>query len=97
MSIAPTTQLKWEDKASGKFNQMITRIPMFHREIAKVVVVKKAEQNAVQRGSSFVEEPDIVKAFFSEVPKAFYSLMTRLLDEAGFDYKAESSRGHEKE
>ena len=81
------SELKWENGARGKFNHMITRIPMFHREIAKIVVTKKAQQNAVERGSSQVEEPDIVKAFFSEVPKAFYSLMVRLLDEANFNYK----------
>ena len=81
------TQLKWEANALEKFNLMITRIPMFHRAIAKVVVQKKAQQNALDRGSPQVEEPDIVKAFFSEVPKAFYSLMVRLLDEAKFNYK----------
>jgi len=51
------------------------------------VVQKKALQNAIDRGGCQVEEPDIVKAFFSEVPKAFYSLMVRLLDEADFNYK----------
>ena len=81
------TKLQWEQNALAKYNHMITKIPLFHREIAKVVVTKKAEQNAAQRGSAQVEEPDIVKAFFSEVPKAFYSLMVRLLDEAKFNYK----------
>lgn len=80
-------QLKWESGALAKYNGMITRIPLFHREIAKVVVQKKALQNAIDRGGCQVEEPDIVKAFFSEVPKAFYSLMVRLLDEADFNYK----------
>lgn len=87
MTTTQTSQLKWEGTASGKFDHMITRIPMFHREIAKIVVQKKAQQNAIQRGASVVEEADIVNAFFTEVPKAFYSLMVRLLDEAGFDYK----------
>jgi len=41
----------------------------------------------VARGSSTVEEMDIVQAFSTEVPKAFYSLMIRIMDEAGFDYK----------
>jgi hypothetical protein len=92
MSTTQTTQLKWESGAAAKFNRMITRIPMFHREIAKVVVTKKAEQNAAQRGSLNVEEADIVKAFFSEVPKAFYGLMVRLLDEARFDYKSHEQK-----
>lgn len=92
MTTTQTQQLKWEDNALIKFDHMITRIPMFHRDIAKIVVVKKAEQNAAQRGSILVEEADIVKAFFSEVPKAFYSLMVRLMDEAKFDYKNYESK-----
>lgn len=66
---------------------MISKIPLFHREIAKQVVDKQAVINAQKRRANIVEEEDIVKAFFSEVPKAFYSLMIRLFDEVGFDYK----------
>ena len=84
-----TTQIKleWEKEAHQRFNHMIEKIPLFHREIAKNIVEKKAQQNAQERRSNFVEESDILRAFFSEVPNAFYSLMIRLLDEVGFDYK----------
>jgi hypothetical protein len=34
-----------------------------------------------------VQEEDIIRAFLGEVPKAFYSLMIRIMDEVGFDYK----------
>lgn len=81
------TKLEWESKALGKYKEMISKIPIFHREIAKRVVDRKAQMNATGRRASLVEEPDIVKAFLSEVPMAFYSLMVRLLDEVGFDYK----------
>jgi hypothetical protein len=87
MSSTTDTSLQWEPVAKGKYDKMITRIPLFHRELAKAVVQKKAPLNAQQRGSAQVEEEDILRAFFSEVPKAFFSLMVRLLDEAGFDYK----------
>ncbi|HLD69126.1 MAG TPA: hypothetical protein VJA17_00010 [Candidatus Omnitrophota bacterium] len=80
-------QLEWEKEALSKFNLMIEKIPLFHRKIAEQVVHKKAQLNAVERGSLQVEEPDILRAFFSEVPFAFYSLMIRLLDEVGFAYK----------
>lgn len=80
-------QLKWEAGSLEKFNTMIRKIPLFHREIAKQVVTKKALLNAQERGAGQVEEPDIVKAFFSEVPKAFYSLMIRLFVEVGFNYR----------
>ena len=81
------TQLQWESNARQKYETMITKIPLFHREIAKQVVDKKAVINAQKRGSGIIEEEDIVKAFLSEVPMAFYSLMIRLLQEAGFEYK----------
>ena len=80
-------QLEWDKEALSKFNLMIEKIPLFHRKIAQQVVHKKAQLNAQERGASIVEEPDIVRAFFSEVPFAFYSLMVRLLDEVGFNYK----------
>lgn len=81
------TELEWDAQAFDHYLTMIKKIPLFHREIAKTVVNKKAENNAQVRGSQKVEEGDIVKAFFSEVPMTFYSLMIRLLEDSGFDYK----------
>lgn len=86
MTMVVTT-MNWESGALAKYNRMLQLIPIFHRGLAKEVVNKKAEQNAKGRGSSQVEECDIVHAFTTEVPKAFYSLMVRIMDEAGFDYK----------
>jgi hypothetical protein len=85
----PDTQIKldWDTTARKKYQEMILKIPLFHREIAKKVVDKKAVLNAQERKSSVVEESDIIRAFFSEVPMTFYSLMVRLFDEVGFDYK----------
>ena len=81
------TKLEWEKQAFGKYQTMISKLPIFHREIAKQVVDKKAEIFAQERASTVVEEEDIVKAFLTEVPKAFYSLMIRLMDEVKFDYR----------
>ena len=44
-------QLSWEKQSHEKFNTMIARIPLFHREIARIVVHKKAQLNARERGS----------------------------------------------
>ena len=85
--VSVQTTMKWEAGALAKYNKMLNMIPMFHRGIAQEVVNKKAEQNTVARGSLQVEESDIVTAFLSEVPKAFYSLMIRIMDEVGFNYK----------
>ena len=86
MQPSPAT-FEWEKTARDKYTKMIARIPIFHREIAKSVVDKKAVLNAKARGSDQVEESDIVQAFLTEVPKAFYSLMIRIFDEVGFDYR----------
>ena len=85
--VTVTTTMKWETGALAKYNKMLNLIPIFHRGLAKEVVNKKAEQNAVARNAAQVEEVDIVAAFKTEVPKAFYSLMIRIMDEVGFDYK----------
>ena len=85
-------KLEWEEKALEKYRLIISKIPIFHRNIAKIVVDKKALINAKERGSDLIEESDIVSAFFSEVPKAFYSLMIRLFDEVHFTYSEQESK-----
>ncbi len=79
--------LKWDEACLNKYNKMLNKIPIFHREITKQIVPEKAVLNAKERGSSVVEECDVVRAFLTEVPKAFYSLMIRLMDDVGFDHK----------
>lgn len=80
------TTMKWEPAAMAKYTKMLELIPVFHRRIAQEVVNKRAELNAQARSSAQVEEADIVDAFMMEVPKAFSSLMVRIMDEVGFDY-----------
>lgn len=79
--------MDWEIKTKDKFSLMISKIPVFHRHITEEAVVKKAEELAGLRNSSRVEEQDVVAAFFSEVPSAFYSMMIRLLEQIGYDYR----------
>ena len=85
--VSIQTNMQWDELALSKYNKMLNLIPVFHRRLAKEVVNKRAEQIAQARGSVSVEEVDIVHAFLDEVPKAFYSLMIRVMDEVGFDYK----------
>ena len=85
--VSIQTNMNWNAEALIKYNKLLNMIPIFHRRLAQEVVNKKAELLAVSRGSSTVEEVDIVKAFLAEVPKAFYSLMIRIMGEVGFDYK----------
>lgn len=77
----------WEAKTENKFKVLISKIPVFHRHITESVVSRQAEKLAGLRNSSQVEDQDIVAAFFSDVPSPFYSMMVRLLEQNGFDYK----------
>jgi len=77
----------WEAKTEAKFKALISKIPVFHRRITESVVIQQAQNNAISRNSSQVEEQDVVSAFFSDVPSPFYSMMVRLLEQGGFDYK----------
>jgi hypothetical protein len=85
--VSVQTNMQWDPVALAKYNKLLNLIPIFHRRLAQEVVNKKAEQAALARSSSTVEESDIVQAFVTEVPKAFFSMMIRIMDEVGFDYK----------
>ena len=82
-----TEQFPWDAEAAKKYALMIHRMPLFHREIARQVVDKTAVTLAKARGARQVEEQDIVRAFCAEVPKAFYSLMVRLFEDVGINYR----------
>jgi hypothetical protein len=79
--------MEWEKTTIKKFELMVSKMPLFHRRIAQIAVSKKAEENAELRGSQIVKEQDVISAFFSEVPAQFYSMMVRLLEHTGFNYK----------
>ena len=77
----------WEAAIESKFKILISKIPIFHRQITESVVRCRAEEIANQRNALCVQEQDVVAAFFSDVPSPFYSMMIRLLGQNGFDYK----------
>jgi len=79
--------MEWNALVQEKFKAMIVKIPVFHRGITENAVTLRAEENAKLRSALRVEEVDVVSAFFTDVPSPFYSMMIRLLDQAGFDYK----------
>jgi hypothetical protein len=77
----------WEKTTEEKFQKMLSKMPIFHRHMTEVTATEKAHSNARDRGSRVVEEQDLLRAMFSEVPLQFYSLMIKLLEDVGFDYK----------
>ncbi|MFH0877339.1 MAG: hypothetical protein V1863_03860 [Candidatus Omnitrophota bacterium] len=81
------SKMPWDKPTEEKFKKMLSKMPIFHRHMAEVTAIQKAELNAKERGGRVVTEEDIVRAFFSEVPLQFYSLMIKLMDDVGFEYK----------
>lgn len=79
--------MNWETDTQKKFKTAISKLPVFHRHIAENAVAGQAEENARLRNVHQVEEQDVISAFFSDVPTPFYSMMIRLLEQTGFDYK----------
>ncbi len=79
--------MEWESDAQAKFKTVISKLPIFHRHIAESAIKEKAQEHARLRNTSQVQEQDIIAAFFSDVPSPFYSMMIRLLEQTGFDYK----------
>ena len=80
-------EISWEAEVKEKFNIFISKMPLFHRRIAEKLVSEKAMNNAKNRDAAAVNEEDLLRAIFSEVPHPFYTMMLRLLHELGFDYK----------
>ena len=79
--------MDWDKQVKEKLDSLVKKIPVFHRHITEEAVIKRSEENAAARNASLVEEKDVVGAFFADVPSPFYSMMVRLLDQTGFDYK----------
>ena len=79
--------MDWDTKTQEKFKLMISRIPVFHRHITEGVVTRRAEEIARVRNAKQIQEQDVITAFFSDVPSPFYSMMVRLLEQTGFDYR----------
>ena len=78
--------MQWEKDAEEKFKQMIGKIPIFLRDIAKEKVSKKAEAIAAAQNRSQVTEKDMVDAFFAETPFGFHGPMKCDMEEFGIDY-----------
>lgn len=88
-----TPQMPWEKSAEEKFNQLIARVPVFLREIAKDKVTKKAEALVQKDNRAEITEKDMVDAFFAETPFGFHGPMKTDMETVGIDY---TKYGHPK-
>ena len=78
--------IQWSKETEENYQQVTDNLPQFHRTIAKQLVKIRAEELARKRESATVENGDLVKAFFDEVPPAFKDMMKRLLTQHNIDY-----------
>ena len=77
----------WPKDIQDEFNQMIEKIPVFLRDIAKDKVSKRVESLVCQANRTEVTEKDMVDAFFAETPFGFHGPMKTDMDTVGIDYK----------
>ena len=82
-----SNQISWEQGLEEKFKLFISKMPIFHRRIAEELITDQALARAKERQSNMVGEEDFLNAVFDGVPKQFYTVMLRLLNELKFDYK----------
>ena len=88
-----THNVIWDKTTEEKFLQMIGKIPIFLRGIAKEKVSKKAESIVGKENRTEVCEKDMVDAFFAETPAGFVPAMKSGMQELGIDY---TKYGYEK-
>jgi hypothetical protein len=79
--------MKWNPDVEKKFNEIVSKMPLFHRRIAESLVKERAELIAQENSRPEVSEAELVQAFFQEVPPAFKEMMKKLLAEMGIEYQ----------
>lgn len=79
--------MEWKKEAQELFNRVISCLPQFHQTIAKTLVKESAETGTREKSKEFVDEEEVIEAFFREVPPAFRSMMERLFKNLGIDYE----------
>ncbi len=67
--------MNWDKSTKEKFQQMIEKVPVFLRDMAKEKVTEKAEVLAGKENRSEMIEKDLVDAFFEATPFGFHGPM----------------------
>ena len=79
-------EISWEENTQIQFEQLIAKIPVFLRSIAKEKVSKKAESIVKSDNRTVVGEKDMVDAFFIETPFGFHGPLKTDMEEIQIDY-----------
>ena len=77
----------WDKTTEEKFKQMIGKVPVFLRDMAKAKISEKAESIVGQENRTEVTEKDMVDAFFAATPFGFHGPMKCDMEELGIDYR----------
>ncbi|MBN1869374.1 MAG: DUF2621 family protein [Candidatus Omnitrophica bacterium] len=85
--------MDWDKHTEEKFNQLIEKVPVFLRALAKEKVLQKAQSLAKKENQTQVNEKNLVDAFFEETPFGFHGPMKTDMQEIGIDY---TQYGYEK-
>ena len=85
--------INWDINTEEKFRQLIEKIPIFLRDIAKEKVSKKAKSLAENENRSQITEKDLVDALFEETPFGFHGPLKTDMESIGINY---TQYGHER-
>ena len=85
--------MNWDKTTEEKFHQMIEKVPVFLRDIAKKKVSEKAVILARSESREQIIEKDLVDAFFEATPFGFHGPMKTDMEAIGINYM---QYGHEK-
>ena len=85
--------INWDTNTEEKFKQLIEKIPIFLRDIAKEKVSKKAKNLAENENRSQITEKDLVDALFKETPFGFHGPLRTDMESIGINY---TQYGHER-
>ncbi|MDP2654125.1 MAG: DUF2621 family protein [Candidatus Omnitrophota bacterium] len=76
----------WDKNTHEKFDQLIGKIPIFMRDIAREKISQRAESIVKQDNRSEITEKDMVDAFFAETPFGFHGPMKSDMETVGINY-----------
>lgn len=78
--------IDWDRDTQEKFGQLIAKIPVFLRSLAKEKVLKRAETIVKDDHRTVIVEKDMVDAFFIETPFGFHGPLKTDMEEIQIDY-----------
>jgi len=86
MDNSTESKMSWNEQTKKQFEQLIAKIPVFLRSMAKEKVSKRAESIVRDDNRTMICEKDMVNAFFIETPFGFHGPLKTDMEEIHIDY-----------